>query len=112
MRCSTPWHAGQASRREVTYLSPPAALRQQGDEGVGRWLALAPGGLGRGADPMELPYGEVWPLLRQAGPALLRLSSDGEPCILAPLGGGRRRGVYGAVLRPRGATGRPGRPAA
>ena len=40
---------------------------------------------------MEIPYGEVEPLLRQAGPALLRLPGDGEPCVLALLSGGRRR---------------------
>ena len=77
--------------RAVEFLSPPAELLQQGDEALGRWLRSAAGHLGLEAEPMEIPYGEVEPLLRQAGPALLRLPGDGEPCFLALLSGGRRR---------------------
>ena len=79
------------SPRAVELLSPPAELLQQGDEALGRWLRSAAGHLGLEAEPMEIPYGEVEPLLRQAGPALLRLPGDGEPCVLALLSGGRRR---------------------
>jgi len=79
------------SPRAVELLSPPAELRQQGDEALGQWLRLAADHLGLEAEPTEIPYGEVEPLLRQVGPALLRLPGDGEPCVLALLSGGRRR---------------------
>jgi hypothetical protein len=79
------------SPHKVELLSPPAELFQQGDEAVGRWLRSAAGYLGLEAEPMEIPYGEVEPLLPRVGPALLRLPGDGEPCVLALLGGGNRR---------------------
>jgi ATP-binding cassette, subfamily B, bacterial len=74
----------------VEPLSPAACPLWYGDEALGRWLAAAAGHLGLEAEPTEIPYGEVEPLLQQAGPALLRLPGDGEPCFLALLGGGRR----------------------
>jgi ATP-binding cassette, subfamily B, bacterial len=77
--------------RAVEPLSPPAGLLGHGDEALGRWLRSAAGYLGLEAEPMEIPYGEVEPLLPRAGPALLRLPGDGEPCVLALLGGGHRR---------------------
>jgi ATP-binding cassette subfamily B protein len=78
------------SPRAVEFLSPPAELLQQGGEALGRWLRLAADHLGLEAEPMEIPYSEVEPLLWQGGPALLRLPGDGKPCVLALLSGGRR----------------------
>ena len=79
------------SPNAVEILSPPAELFQQGDEVLGRWLRSAAGHLGLEAEPMEIPYGEVERVLPRAGPALLRLPGDGEPGVLALLGGGRGR---------------------
>jgi ATP-binding cassette subfamily B protein len=76
--------------RAVEPPSPAAGLLWYGDETLGRWLQAAAGHLGLEAEPLEISYGEVERRLRQAGPALLRLPVDGEPCFLALLGGGRR----------------------
>jgi ATP-binding cassette, subfamily B, bacterial len=76
--------------RAVKPLSPPASILWQDDETLGRWLEAAAGHLGLEAEPTEIPYGEIEPLLLRVGPALLRLPGDGEPRFLALLGGGHR----------------------
>ena len=108
--------AGLRTER-LSLLSPsfqPSPARGRGktwpvlradDEALGRWIAAAAGYLGLEAEPMEIPYGEVKPLVRNAGPALLQLPGKGDPRFLALLSGGRRRvSVLGpdfAVHRPR-----------
>jgi ATP-binding cassette, subfamily B, bacterial len=82
--------AARLAPRPVDPLSHPAGLLWHGDEALGRWLAAAVGHLGLEAEPTPIPYGEVERLLQRAGPALLRLPGDGEPCFLAILDGGPR----------------------
>jgi ATP-binding cassette subfamily B protein len=77
--------------------NPPAGLAQDGDEAIGQWIEAAAAWLDVEAEPVNAFYTEIGPLLLGAGPALLRLPCDGEPCFLALLGG-RRRAV--SVLGP------------
>src|SRR5262245_49921416 len=76
--------------RALESLSPPAGPLRHGDEALGRWLVAAAAQLGLEAEPTQIAYGEVERRLHRVAPALLCLRGDGEPGVLALLGGGRR----------------------
>jgi ATP-binding cassette subfamily B protein len=82
--------------RPVETEAPPGGLAVEGSERLGPWLEATAARLGLEAEPVEAPYAEVGPLLRGAGPALVRLPGS-PPRFLALLAGGRGRA---AVLTP------------
>jgi ATP-binding cassette, subfamily B, bacterial len=88
---------GSLSPRAGVASTPPEDLAQDDDETLGHWIDVAARSLGLEAEPVETPYAEIERLVRGAGPALLRLSGQGESRFLVLLGG-RRRAVR--VLGP------------
>src|SRR5439155_10785670 len=83
--------------RSVETLLPPNRLWESG-EVLDRWVEAAAGCLGVEAEPVEAPYAEVEQLVRNAGPALLRLPGKAEPRFLALLDGQRLVSVLGPDL--------------
>jgi ABC-type multidrug transport system fused ATPase/permease subunit len=84
--------------RPVKTPIPPHNLARDGNEAVGRWIEAAAGCLGLEAEPQEAPYGEAEQLVRNAGPALLRLPGKDEPRFLALLTGQRMVSILGLDL--------------
>src|SRR5437879_5841700 len=80
-------HKSGLAPRPVKTPSPPNDLARNGNEALGRWIEAAAGCLGLEAEPLEAPYGEAEQLVRNAGPALLRLPGKEEPRFLALLAG-------------------------
>jgi ATP-binding cassette subfamily B protein len=80
--------------REAEVGAPPARLLTGDGTALGQWIEAAASWLGLEAEPVETPYAEVEPLIRTAGPALVRLPDRDEARFLVLLRGRRR----GAVL--------------
>jgi ATP-binding cassette subfamily B protein len=72
---------------------PPLNLAQADNQAIGQWLARAAARLGLETEAVESAYTEVEPMVRRAGPALLRLPGEGAPHFLVLLKGGWRQ-VY------------------
>lgn len=84
--------------RKVGFLSypvdvplPNVALTQDNQKAQAEWIELIAFRLGIESEPVEASYNDVLEMIRKAGPALLRLPSEGEkePRFLALLSGGR-----------------------
>lgn len=86
--------------REVDAWSVPAAVQQDRDDALPRWVDWAATRLGVEAEAVEVPVPGVDALLRQAGAAVLQGRQGGAPGFLLLLGrrGGRLR-VLGSDLR-------------
>jgi len=92
------WRLGEAlevlaRRRGVAPQPAEAAVPPTGlatDEALGHWMRAAAGCLGLEAEPVEVAYPEVEALVRDVGPALLRLPGAGEPRFFVLLDGRRR----------------------
>ncbi len=84
--------------RPVEIPTPPNGFAQADAEALGRWIEAAADCLGLEAEPLEAPYGEAEQLVRNAGPALLRLPGKDEPRFLALLDGQRMVSVLGPDL--------------
>lgn len=82
--------------RKVGYLSypvdvpsPDVELTQDNQELLAEWIELIAFRLGIESEPVQASYNEVLEMIHQAGAALLRLPSEGEPRFLALLSSGR-----------------------
>ncbi len=84
-------------------LPPPAAGLADEEGGLDRWVDAAAGRLGVSAETVETSYGELDPLIRAGGPALLRLPAGDGPLFLAVLDAGRDEvRILGTDLEVRG----------
>ena len=91
---------GWRLRSVETPVCPPG-LEQDNPEGLQRWLEAVATWLGVAAEATEVPYAEVESLMRNAGPALLRLPGREKPGFLALLRTRRRRGHHCVARRGR-----------
>lgn len=80
-------------------LTLPAELRRAAAPELGRWIEWAGGQLGLEVEPVQMAVSEVESVLRQAGPALVRLRGERETGWVLLLG---RRGRTLRVLGPDG----------
>jgi ABC-type bacteriocin/lantibiotic exporter with double-glycine peptidase domain len=76
------------SPKQVETPIPPDGLAGAGIEEIGRWIEMAAGWMSIEAEPAEVAYPEAEKLISSSGPALLRMSVNGEPRFLLVLGGG------------------------
>ncbi len=83
-------------------LPPPAAALGDDEGGLERWVDAAAGRLGVSAETVETTWGDLEPLIRGGGPALLRCSGADGHRFLAVLRAGRASvEVLGTDLEPR-----------
>ncbi len=83
-------------------LPPPAAAVGDDDRDLDRWMDAAAGRLGVSAETVETTWGDLEPLIRGGGPALLRCPGDDGQRFLAVLRAGRDAvEILGTDLEPR-----------
>jgi ATP-binding cassette subfamily B protein len=82
---------------ETEEISLPVFVLERGEEALDEWMDAASRSVGVAAEAVDTTHGGACSFLRNSGPALIRLNSQGRPMFLAVIG---RRHKALRVLSP------------